>query len=265
MIPSTESFAIQQSAVQSIQTQSLDKCLATSGSARSREEHGRALAKKFVNGLSKTVVQFISELADEITEVRRDFAVKPKDELICGVATFTEYCTAVLGYSIRHIDRILEGHNPALSDAENADARQRKAKRKLDAKVKRTQNASPIRPKTNAEVLAETLAAKAEENKVVTLQKQVAVLTQRLQENASKLPGVSESQADDSKKIYASEVQRLETEIAKLKQSLQTLTNAYDVLHSDAVRLATTGMCGGTTEERIAAARKFLKKHGGAA
>ena len=79
-------------AIESIQTQALDTM--SSGSHIDREARGRALAKKFVNGLGTIVVKFIGDLETEIKEVPQDFVVKPKDELICGVPTFTKYCEA---------------------------------------------------------------------------------------------------------------------------------------------------------------------------
>lgn len=248
-------------AVPFIQTQTLD--IVSSGSHIDREARGRALAEKFVNGLGTIVVKFIGDLETEIKEVRQDFVVKPKDELICGVPTFTKYCEAVLGYSIRHIDRILEGHNPSLSETENAEARTRKAKRELDAKVKRNQNALPIRKKTNAEVLAETHAEKVEEKKVDRLQKQVAVLTTKLQATSTKASPISESQAKDFTKIHISEVQRLEAEIKTLQASVAKLTKAYEVLRKDAVALATAIRKANEVPAGIATrAAVFLQKHG---
>jgi hypothetical protein len=265
-------------AVQSIQKQSLDKCLVgspeergqalgvQSGGFLAREAHGRALADKFVHGVAKIAVKFIRELEPEIREVRQDFLDKPKNELICGVRTFTEYCDTVLGYSIRHIDRVLEGHNPFLSDGENEEARQRKAKRELNAKVKRNQNALPIRKKTNAEVLAETHAEKVEEKKVDVLQKQVAVLTTKLQAASTKSSPVPESQAKDITKIHASEVKALESEIKKLKGSVQKLTVAYETLRKDAIALATLGSLmyrSKTGHVKVHdRSEKFLQKHG---
>jgi hypothetical protein len=269
----TDSLAVQQSAVQSIQKPSLD--IVSSGSHIDREARGRALAARFVDGLGTIVVKFIGDLAIEIKEVRQDFVVKPKNELICGVATFTEFCTAVLGYSIRHIDRILEGNNPALSAAENADARHRKAKRGLDAKVKRNQNALPIRKKTNAEVIAETRAERVEENKIDVLQKQVAVLTTKLQATSIKPSLVSESQVKDFTKIHVSEVKALEAEIKRLQGSVQKLTGAYEALRSDAVRLATIEVtqdgkyqnvtqeaCWKLYDRTVQRSKKFLAKYG---
>ena len=256
----TDSLAVQQSAVQSIQKPSLD--IVSSGSHIDREARGRALAARFVDGLGTIVVKFIGDLAIEIKEVRQDFVVKPKNELICGVATFTEFCTAVLGYSIRHIDRILEGNNPALSAAENADARHRKAKRGLDAKVKQNQNALPIRKKTNAEVLAEAHAEKVEEKKVDVLQKQVAVLTTKLQAVSTKPSPIPESQEKDSKKIHTSEVQRLEAEIKTLQASVAKLTKAYEVLRKDAVALATLGTLTRKPCKMLDRSEAFLQKHG---
>jgi hypothetical protein len=251
-------------AVESLHTQALDTM--SSGSHIDREARGRALAEKFVNGLGTIVVKFIGDLAVEIKEVRQDFVVKPKDELICGVPTFTKYCEAVLGYSIRHIDRILEGHNPALSETENAEARTRKAKRELDAKVKRNQNALPIRKKTNAEILAEDRAEKVEAKKVDVLQKQVAVLTTKLRATSTKASPVSESQAKDFKNIHAREVQALETEIKDLKKSLQTLTVAYAKLRTDAIALATLGSLmyrSKTGHVKVHdRSERFLQKHG---
>jgi hypothetical protein len=252
MIVTTDSLAVQ----------STDKSAPDimSGSARDREQRGQTLAAKFVNGLGKIVVKFIGELETEIVEVRQDFKVKPKDELICGVATFTQYCEGVLGYSLRHIERILEGHNPSLSDAENANARHRKAKRELDARVKRNQNALPLRPKTNAEILAD----KVEEKNVDALQKQVAVLTHKLQATSTKPSPVtvSEPSVKDLKNIHASEVKSLEIEIQKLKGSIQKITVAYTSLRSDAVRLANAGTRVPNAKSLIARAQTFLKKHG---
>lgn len=260
-------------AVPSIQTQALDTM--SSGSHIDREARGRALAKKFVNGLGTVVVKFIGDLETEIKEVRQDFVVKPKDELICGVPTFTKYCEAVLGYSIRHIDRILEGHNPSLTETENAEARTRKAKRELNAKVKRNQNALPIRKKTNAEVLAETHAEEVEEKKVDVLQKQVAVLTTKLQAVSTKPSPIPESQEKDFKKIHTSEVQRLEAEIKTLQASVAKLTKAYEMLRTDAIRLATIEVaqdgtyqnvtpeaCWKLCDRSIQRSKKFLAKHG---
>jgi hypothetical protein len=247
-------------AIESIQTQALDTM--SSGSHIDREARGRALAEKFVNGLGTIVVKFIGDLETEIKEVRQDFVVKPKDELICGVPTFTKYCEAVLGYSIRHIDRILEGHNPSLSEAENEDARQRKAKRELDAKTKRNQNALPIRKKTNAEILAETHAEKVEESKVAVLQKQVAVLTTKLQTASTKPSPISESQTKDITKIHAAEVKALETENTKSQGSVQILTVAYAKLRKDAIAFATAVRKTNDVPAGLAArAAVFLQKY----
>jgi len=235
----------------------------SSGSHIDREARGRALAEKFVNGLGTIVVKFIGDLETEIKEVRQDFVVKPKDELICGVPTFTKYCEAVLGYSIRHIDRILEGHNPALSESENADARHRKAKRELDARVKRNQNALPIRKKTNAEVLAEIHAEKAEEKKVDALQKQVAVLTTKLQATSTKPSSISAAQTKDITKIHASEVKALETEVKKSKGSIENLAAAYETLRRDAVALAkAVSKAKKVPAEITARAAGFLAEYG---
>ena len=234
----------------------------SSGSHIDREARGGALAKKFVNGLGTIVVKFIGDLETEAQEVRQDFVVKPKDELICGVPTFTKYCEAVLGYSIRHIDRILEGRNPYLTETENAEARTRKAKRELDAKVKRNQNALPIHKKTNAEALAETHAEKVEENKVAVLQKQVAVLTTKLQATSTKSSPITESQAKDFTKIHASEVKALDTEIAKLKDSVQKLTKGYEKLRIDAIFIAGSVTQVPQPKNPDYRAETFLKKHG---
>lgn len=263
--PRSRALALQQiGEPEATQTRALDTM--SSGSHINREARGRALAKKFVNGLGTIVVKFIGDLETEIKEVRQDFIVKPKDELICGVPTFTKYCEAVLGYSIRHIDRILEGHNPSLSETENAEARTRKAKRELDAKVKRNQNALPIRKKTNAEILAETHAEKVEENKVAVLQKQVTVLTTKLQATSTKPSPISESQDKDLTNIHAAEVKRLEAEIKTMQASVAKLTKAYEVLRKDAVALATLGALVYRGRKSIDTvhdrSEKFLQKHG---
>jgi hypothetical protein len=258
-------------AVQSTQKHSLD--IMSSGSHKDREVRGRALADKFVRGLGKIVIKFIGELETEIVEVRQDFVVKPKDELICGVDTFTEYCSAVLGYSIRHIDRILEGHNPSLSEEENTTARQRKTKRELDAKTKRAQNALPIRKKTNTEILAE----KIEEKNIAGLEEQVSVLTHKLQVASTKPSPVTveEPSVKDLTKIHVSEVKALDAEITKLKGSVQTLTVAYTELRKDAVRLATIEVaqdgkyqsvtqtaCWKLYDRTVQRAKTFLAKYG---
>ncbi|MGA7792803.1 MAG: hypothetical protein WCA19_07155 [Candidatus Acidiferrales bacterium] len=66
----------------------------------------------------------------------------------------------------------------------------------------------------------------------------------------------------DFKKIHSSEVQALETEITKLKGSVQKLTVAYEALRSDAVRLATAGTKVTNAKSLVARAQTFLKKHG---
>ncbi len=171
-----------------------------------------------------------------------------------------------MGYGIRQAQRVLEGKNPSLTDEENKLALDRKAKRELTASVNRNQNALPIRKKTNAEVLAETHAEKVEEKKVDRLQKQVAVLTTKLQAASTKASPVSESQEKDFKKIHASEVKALEAEITKLKGSVQTLTVAYAKLRKDALALATMGAAvrGGTKvgDRMHDRSETFLQKHG---
>lgn len=82
------------------------KPLKISGSSGSshpdREARARALARLF-----------IGEMIPLLVQVRQDFYEKERDETICGVKTFTEYCTAVLRYSASHIRNLIAGQNPA--------------------------------------------------------------------------------------------------------------------------------------------------------
>jgi hypothetical protein len=76
--------------------------LKISGSHASREERGQKLANLF-----------IGEMVPLLVQVRQDFLDKGRDETICGVNTFTEYCTSILRYSESHIRRLIKGQNPA--------------------------------------------------------------------------------------------------------------------------------------------------------
>jgi len=227
-----------------------------SGNARDREARGRALAQKFHEG-TRVVVKFIAELKEDIVEVRQDFAVKPQNELICGVATFTEYCSVVLGYSLRHIERILEGNNPALSPEENKAALHRKAKRELNAKVAREKSLSPMRPKSNEEIVAEAEAEHTTEallERVAELEKQVQI--------AKPSPVAINHQEQDIQKIHANEIQRLEDEIVKLQGKLEKVNAAYTSLRRDAIRLGNAVVKAKTLDVVQKQAQDFLVKHG---
>ncbi len=76
--------------------------LKISGSHAEREERAQRLANLF-----------IGEMVPLLVQVRQDFFDKEPSETICGVTTFTEYCTGVLRYSESHVRRLIKGRNPA--------------------------------------------------------------------------------------------------------------------------------------------------------
>lgn len=69
-----------------------------------REDRAQALAR-----------MFIGEMIPLLVQVRQDFLDKDRDETICGVKTFTEYCRGTLRYSASHIRNLIAGQNPATS------------------------------------------------------------------------------------------------------------------------------------------------------
>jgi hypothetical protein len=75
------------------------------GSHAGREARAEKLVKLFV--------KFISDNLDLLVQVREDFLTKPRNELIMGCSTFTQYCENVLHYSEGHIRRLIAGRNPA--------------------------------------------------------------------------------------------------------------------------------------------------------
>jgi len=78
---------------------------------RDREMRARDLAAAF----NDACVKFIDAYKPDIVQVRKDFLEKGKNETICGVKTFSEYCERVLRYSYSHIRRLIAGQNPATS------------------------------------------------------------------------------------------------------------------------------------------------------
>jgi hypothetical protein len=82
------------------------------GSQAEREERGQRLAKLF-----------IGEMIPLLVQVRQDFWDKGRDETICGVKTFTEYCTGILRYSEGYIRRLIQGQNPASKKHDGSDHR----------------------------------------------------------------------------------------------------------------------------------------------
>jgi hypothetical protein len=56
---------------------------------------------------------FIGEMVPLLVQVRQDFYDKKTDELIFGCRTWEDYCQSVLQYSKRHINRLIQGQNPA--------------------------------------------------------------------------------------------------------------------------------------------------------
>jgi hypothetical protein len=71
-------------------------------SSSEREERAQRLA-----------TLFIGEMVPLLIQVRQDFYDKKTDELIFGCRTWEDYCQSVLQYSKRHINRLIQGQNPA--------------------------------------------------------------------------------------------------------------------------------------------------------
>lgn len=84
------------------------------GSHQDREERAQRLASLF-----------IGEMIPLLVQVRQDFFDKEPAETICGVTTFTEYCTSILRYSEGHIRHLIKGQNPA-SDKHDGSAHRKK-------------------------------------------------------------------------------------------------------------------------------------------
>ncbi len=252
MLNTTTALAVQPEAEQDIM----------SSTPSEREARGQALAEKFRTGLGGAFVKFLGEHKDEIIEVRKDFLLKPKTELICGCRTWEDYCTNFLGYHPRHVRRIVEGNNPALSDAENKLSRERKEKRELTARVNRERKALPIRKKTNAEVLAEARVEQEEASKVDVLQKRVESLKRELEAATATKPTISPAQERDLTKIHAVEVQTLEAAVQKSTGSIETLTAAYETLRQEAVALAKAVSKAKVPAGLTARAAKFLEEYG---
>jgi hypothetical protein len=72
------------------------------GSHQDREARAQRLANLFIGEMILLLVQ-----------VRQDFFDKEPNETICGVTTFTDYCTSILRYSEGYIRQLIKGQNPA--------------------------------------------------------------------------------------------------------------------------------------------------------
>ena len=98
------------------------------GSHKDREERSQRLASLFIR-----------EMVPLLVQVRQDFLDKRPDETICGVRTFTDYCTNILQYSEGYIRQLIRGQNPASSKHDGSANRKPKADNNKPADVPKPQ------------------------------------------------------------------------------------------------------------------------------